>query len=329
MKLTKFILSFIFITMLFSCDENDLPTPFDHAAQAIKDETTLQTFLQTHFYTPPTIDQHFGFIDTITNGETPLLSQVSTQEVNFANIDYKLYYLKALPEGINENPTKVDSALVNYKGLLLTKVNNNVDERTIFETQSSFTFWANLDGGVIPGWTNSLPHFKSGVNLEELPINFNQTGKGVVFIPSGLAYRNSGSLSIPPNAPVIFHVEMAMINRNDQDRDGLHSIFEDLNNDNDFTNDDTDNDGLVNYRDFDDDNDGIYTQYENADPNNDKNPADAMDTDGDNTPDFLDDDDDGDNILSINENADPNNDGNPNDAKDTDGDNIPDYLDGN
>ena len=38
-------------------------------------------------------------------------------------------------------------------------------------------------------------------------------------------------------------------------------------------------------------------------------------------------DDDGDGILTINENADPNGDGDPADALDTDLDGIPDYLD--
>jgi len=332
MKVLNILFALATITTLFSCGEEDPTQPFDHAAQAIKDEVKLQAFLETHYYTPPTSTEQFGIVDTLTNGGQPsLLSQVITKEVTYSNVDFKLYYLKAMPEGVNENPTKVDSALVNYKGLLLTKVNNDFDQRTIFETNNNFSFWANLSGGVIPGWTHALPNFKSGTNTSMLnmPLTFENTGKGIIFLPSGLAYRNIGSASIPGNAPIMFHVEMAMISRNDQDRDGLLSIFENLDNDDDFTNDDTDNDDLANYVDFDDDNDGVHTKYENADINNDGNPNDAQDTDGDNTPNYLDDDDDGDGILTKDENVDPNNDGNPSDAKDTDGDDIPDYLDAN
>jgi len=331
MKLTKILFALISTVVLFSCNKDTLPEPFDHAGQAIKDEATLKTFLQTHYYTPPTSTEHFGIVDTITNGETPLLNQVMTENVSYGNVDYKLYYLKALPEGVNESPSKVDSTLVNYKGLLLTKVNNNMEERTIFDSNNHFTFWAVLSGKVIPGWTYGIPNYKSGANTSQpdMPLTFENTGKGILFMPSGLAYKNLGSGKIPANAPIMFHIEVASVKRTDKEPDGIWSIYEDLNNDNDFTNDDTDNDNKPNYVDPDDDGDGILTKYENADPNYDYNPNDALDTDGDNTPDYLDDDDDGDGIDTKYENADPNRDGNPDDAQDTDGDNIPDYLDGN
>ena len=54
---------------------------------------------------------------------------------------------------------------------------------------------------------------------------------------------------------------------------------------------DTDGDALTtgdfDYRDEDDDNDGLDTADENADPNGDGNPDDAFDSDGDGTPDYL------------------------------------------
>ena len=52
-----------------------------------------------------------------------------------------------------------------------------------------------------------------------------------------------------------------------------------------------------------------------------------LNTDNDDDFNFLDRDDDNDGILTINENADPNGDGSPEDALDSDGDGIPDYLD--
>ncbi len=80
---------------------------------------------------------------------------------------------------------------------------------------------------------------------------------------------------------------------------------------------DTDGDGVVNYLDNDDDGDGLFTQFETG----------TGDTDVDGQVDYLDDDDDGDGLLTINENADPNMDGDPADAVDTDMDGVPDYLD--
>lgn len=95
---------------------------------------------------------------------------------------------------------------------------------------------------------------------------------------------------------------------NDDDGDGILTQNE---------SGDTDGDGILNHIDNDDDGDGLLTQFETA----------AGDTDMDGSLNYLDDDDDGDGLLTINENADPNMDGNPSDAVDTDMDGVPDYLD--
>ena len=331
MKITKYLLVLIVLVLAFSCGkDNNYPDPFDHAGQAVKDEVILKEFLETHYYIPPAIDEHFGRIDTITDGgETPLFDQVSTEEAVIGNITYNYYYLKNNPIGVNDKPSRVDSVLVNYKGRLLY-VNEGVDEENkVFDENTHFTFWGNLYGGVIPGWSYGMTHFESGVNTGETPIRFEQNGKGLVFMPSGLGYRDRGTVAIPSSSPLIFHIEMAMVKHNDQDVDGIKSIFEDLNNDGNNANDDTDDDGTADFIDFDDDNDGLSTKYENADVNADGNPDDAIDTDSDAIPDYLDNDDDGDGILTKDENADPNGDGDPSDAKDSDGDDIPDYLDAN
>ena len=83
----------------------------------------------------------------------------------------------------------------------------------------------------------------------------------------------------------------------------------------------TDGDAEVNFRDTDDDNDGILTKDE--DVNNDGNPMND-DTDSDGIPNYLDSDDDGDGILTIDE--DDNLDGDPtNDDCDFNG--VPNFLD--
>ena len=87
---------------------------------------------------------------------------------------------------------------------------------------------------------------------------------------------------------------------------------------------DSDGDTIINALDPDDDNDGLLTIYE--DVNKDGKPAND-DTDADGKANYLDTDDDGDTVATKNENADPNGDGNPTDAIDTDLDGIPDYLD--
>ncbi len=106
----------------------------------------------------------------------------------------------------------------------------------------------------------------------------------------------------------------------DDDGDGVGTRFE-------TPEGDTDADGLSDHLDTDDDGDGVLTIFEAADPDGDSDPSDARDTDDDALPDYLDADDDGDGVATEFERPDPNGDGNPSDARDTDLDEAPDYLD--
>ncbi|WP_067146347.1 hypothetical protein [Pseudotamlana agarivorans] len=108
------------------------------------------------------------------------------------------------------------------------------------------------------------------------------------------------------------------------DDDGIPSNLEDINGNGDLTDDDTDNDGIPNYLDSDDDGDNVLTINENPDPNGDGDLSDAQDTDGDGIPDYLDDDDDGDGVKTRDEENDST-DNNP--ANDITNSAIgPDYL---
>ncbi len=136
----------------------------------------------------------------------------------------------------------------------------------------------------------------------------------------------------------------------DEDGDGVPNRFEDTNDDGDYLNDDSDNDGIPDYQDTDDDNDGFSTAEE-LQLDEDGNPLDSDgdaaanyldrdddndglftvnetgDTDGDGVLNYLDNDDDGDGILTQFENPDINADGNSEDAQDTDDNGTADYLD--
>lgn len=86
----------------------------------------------------------------------------------------------------------------------------------------------------------------------------------------------------------------------EDDGDGISSEIEGLTND-------TDEDGIVDYLDEDDDGDNVLTKDENPDPNGDGDLSDAQDTDADGIPDYLDTDDDGDGVNTIDEENDTQN----------------------
>ena len=259
-------------SVIFSCSkDNNNNAPFDAAQQALDDDTTLIEYLQTHY-----LNEADGGIWTVKNGETPLMGQVEVQNITKNEISYKLYYLKQ-SEGVSISPSRADSVLTTYTGMLL--------DSTVFDSRSTL-IWLPLTG-VIDGWSYGFTNFKGGTKVLNTDESFyyENAGKGLLFIPSGLGYGNIAQSVIPSSSPLVFQITLNDVNIADHDNDGVSSILEDIDGDGDVKNDDTDGDLVMNYLDVDDDNDGKLTKDE--DTNGNGNWFDD-DTDGDGTPNFLD-----------------------------------------
>lgn len=77
---------------------------------------------------------------------------------------------------------------VRYKGTLL--------DGTVFdETPGDATRELSLSTNVVEGWRRAIPMLQI-------------TGKGTFYIPSGLGYGQFGRPNIPPNAVLIFEIEL-------------------------------------------------------------------------------------------------------------------------
>lgn len=98
-----------------------------------------------------------------------------------------LYYVIQKPGGTN-HPTIKSSVSVNYKGYLTNG--------TIFD--SSYKWGKPLDlvlTSMIVGWQEGIPLVGVG-------------GKMQLFVPSALAYGTTGKAPVPPNAVIIFEIEL-------------------------------------------------------------------------------------------------------------------------
>lgn len=288
-KLKQLFFIAICSLVMISCGDGGPTTVtdnFDHAGQSIIDNDSLVSFLSKHYY-----DDVVDSIKTITSGQTALLDDTRlssiqvTEKINDVDIDFTLYYFinrQGTPDPVKGFPTVMDSVLTLYSGEYLSSTTS----RITFERRQTPT-WFSLNG-VIRGWSYGFTNFKGGRNVTQPgePITFADTGKGILFIPSGLAYSNSGTGFIPANSPLVFYVELLdHVELTDHDNDGLASIFEDIDGDGDPRFDDTDQDGVPNYFDADDDGDGKPTREE--DTNGDGDPRND-DADGDGIPNFLD-----------------------------------------
>jgi len=101
--------------------------------------------------------------------------------------------IETITEGTGPSPKATDTVKVHYTGTLIdgTKFDSSVDrgQPAVFP----------LDG-VIPAWTEGLQLMKVG-------------GKSRLVVPPAIGYGASGQGPIPPNATLVFEVELISIEK--------------------------------------------------------------------------------------------------------------------
>lgn len=293
MKFRHLFFISILALLVYACgsDDSDSTVNFDADAQSIIDNDSIVSFLSKFYY-----DEAVDSVKALVAGKTALINDVNlkTQSITENEVAYTLYYyLYAIGQpdlnletGLpKENPTVVDSVFVNYYGQRIVTTDSLSD---IFDSRTNQ--WLTLSG-TIKGWSYGFTNFLSGKNEymdgDTGPISYKDFGKGLLFIPSGLAYANTGSGAILANEPIMFNIDLLdIVEDTDMDRDGIPSIMEDIDGDGKPLNDDTDGDLIANLFDTDDDGDGVLTINEDA--NGDGDPTnDFSDPNNPDLPDYL------------------------------------------
>lgn len=111
---------------------------------------------------------------------TKIESYLETNNLEAQHTESGIYYI-ITDAGTGGHPDIENTVTVQYKGTLLN--GTEFDANT-----ASFPL-----GGVIKGWQEGIPLFKT-------------KGRGKLIIPSTLGYGAGGSGSIPPNAVLIFDI---------------------------------------------------------------------------------------------------------------------------
>ena len=311
-----FILLITSIT-IFSCSKNDdsatIEPPRDYAVQYKTDSLTIDTYLRTNYITTTNAPGETSDQDVVISKITDATTQNSIMSyldaatypkllkrlVKQNNVDYTLYYL-VLREGKRDavtglggvSPCNVDNVLTSYKGTYLSNTTaTETTPSTITATQFDEliypeTYFELFTTLAIPlrGWSEIFPQFKTGSYFSRAngTISYTDFGAGVMFLPSGLGYYNTGAGSIPAYAPLVFSFKLYEIQRADQDNDGIPSYLEEGENSKDgymkfysstatVTDairyaDDYDKDGTPDFLDVDDDGDNYTTRLEITKP---------------------------------------------------------------
>ncbi len=323
----KIIFLFTLGLTVVSCSKNDSNSaqPLrDFTEQYTKDLANIETYMHTHYMEVvnnpgATNDQDVTFT-LIPEGGTqtaiwdqttyPIRTRYVTVKQNDVDVTYKIYYIQ-LRQGSGANsksPTNVDRVLTSYRGEYIYSntvtegtppVSTTTIKSTEFEESIDPQNYFNLTG-VIRGWSEIFPQFKTGTysgnpdgvyspNLDGTTSYYN-FGAGIMFLPSGLAYYGTSSGGIPSYSPLIFSFKLYEIQRTDLDGDGIYSYQEDLATATTSSNgtvtvingvpdgyvynmaegiinpDDTDGDGIADFLDVDDDGDFFSTKSEIKNP---------------------------------------------------------------
>lgn len=293
--MNKFKFYFILLiatVSLFSCSKDETVTyepPREYSVQYDTDIKVIEDYLNTYYLNMDLTDPNFADKDVVMSqipvgGTQPSLMsylnattypKLLSKTVSLHDISYKLYYL-VLREGVGIAPCNVDGVLASYKGDYLESVAQTTTTAASinavkFEEMKFPQSFFDLPN-TINGWGETFPEFKTGTytSNSDGTIAYKDFGAGVMFVPSGLGYYNTGSGSIPSYSPLIFSFKLYEIRRLDQDADGILSYLEDLDGDGyvrylgtGIENiDDTDKDGVPNFLDVDDDGDKYATKLE-------------------------------------------------------------------
>jgi len=270
-RFLKVISSLALAVTIFACNKDDdsasFAPPRAYAVQYAMDKDSIKKYLETHYVASVDADYNVD-IKKIEEGQThtPIwqMPELLNKPVTQNGVEYTIYYLM-LNEGTGDRPTKYDNVKVAYRGTLLDNTEFDVDPFP----QGNFSLL-----GYIEGWREIIPLFRAG-NLIDIPDNPNPAayenfGAGVMFLPSDFGYYETPRAGIPAYSPLIFSFKLYSVEYADHDGDGILTKDETVPG-TDPAYYDTDGDGIPNYLDVDDDNDGYTTKSEriiyNPDPN--------------------------------------------------------------
>jgi FKBP-type peptidyl-prolyl cis-trans isomerase FkpA len=128
-------------------------------------------------------------IDYVAQNEKDISEFISNNKLTAQRSDTGLYYVINDP-GTGAQPTAASNVTVAYKG---TFINGKIFDQS---TNAGITIGLNQ---VIKGWTEGIPHFKTG-------------GSGILLIPAHLGYGNYDYSGIPGGSVLIFDIKLISVN---------------------------------------------------------------------------------------------------------------------
>ncbi|WP_264563534.1 FKBP-type peptidyl-prolyl cis-trans isomerase [Flavobacterium sp. N3904] len=128
-------------------------------------------------------------VDYVAKNEQEIKDYITKNKLTAQRSETGLYYVINEP-GTGAQPTATSNVTVAYKGYFTNG--------TIFDQSDAKGISFGLNQ-VIKGWTEGIPHFKTG-------------GSGILLVPAHLGYGSYDYSSIPGGSVLIFDVKLISVN---------------------------------------------------------------------------------------------------------------------
>jgi FKBP-type peptidyl-prolyl cis-trans isomerase FkpA len=122
--------------------------------------------------------------------DAQIAAYLATNNITAVKDASGLYYQIITP-GSAEKPTLSNGPYITYKGTLMSTA-------AVFDEKTTPYYFSTIDG-LIEGWKIGLPKIGKG-------------GRIMLFVPSGLGYKNNAQGTIPANSVLIFDITLVNFN---------------------------------------------------------------------------------------------------------------------
>lgn len=279
MKIKNYVaLLLVFVINFTACKKNDtgvIEVPErDRTEQQLQDKDSLLGYLATHYYNASTFETPGNYktsdliITELPKDDSGNYLELPDPSNNSLLIDdveiHTTTYLDVEYEYYILRLSQGGGDMPNFTDDIGLNYSGNLMDETVFDSTVNPVGLDLIN--LLQGWRNVIPQFNTAEGAPTVnpdgTVHFNNYGFGTMFLPSGLAYFSSPPTGIPLYSNLIFKFELYQSSLNDHDVDGIFSQMEDLNNNQNVYDDDTDGDNIPNFLDANDDNDTLLTKYE-------------------------------------------------------------------
>ena len=128
-------------------------------------------------------------VDYVAKNDKEITDYIAKNKLKAQKSESGLYYVINEP-GTGAQPTATSNVTVAYKGYFTNG--------SVFDESKPEGISFGLDQ-VVKGWTEGIPHFKTG-------------GSGILLVPAHLGYGNETMGTIPGGSALIFDVKLISVN---------------------------------------------------------------------------------------------------------------------